>query len=703
VVLQTEAAECGLACLAMVASYHGLQVDLKTLRRKFPISLKGTTLAALSEMSQSLDLGTRPVKLQMDALDRLRLPCILHWNFNHFVVLKDVRPNSVTVHDPGAGARKLSLAECSRSFTGVALEQWPNPQFQKADQRQAVKLRDLVGKVSGLRRSLGQILLLGLALEVFAIVSPFFLQWAIDDVVAAADQPLLTTLGIGFAILMLLQQAITAVRGWLIMYIGSTISIQWRANVFTHLLRLPLQYFEKRHLGDIVSRFASLDQIQQTLTTSFVEAIVDGMMAAGTLLVILIYSPGLSCVSIGAMLLYALSRSMWYRPLRSATEQQIIHTAKQQSHFLESVRGAKTIKLFQRNDERRTGWLALVVDQINAGLLTQKLKLFYTTANGLVFGLENVIVIWLGTRLVLQGQFSVGMLTAFMAYRTQFATRVGSLIDEYFDLKMLQLQGERLADIVLTEAENTEGGQYRSFDASSLEPSIELCGVQYRYAQHEPYVLDGVSLKIAAGESVAIVGPSGCGKTTLLHAILGVLPPTSGHILIGGVSTTHIGAATTRRMTGTVMQDDALFAGSIADNISFFDPEADQHWIEECARIASIHSDIQSMPMGYNTMVGYYGSVLSGGQKQRVLLARALYKRPGILLLDEATSHLDLKRELLVSTAVRELNITRVIVAHRPQTIMTADRVARLAHGRIVEDSRPGADFITQAGNPGGA
>jgi ATP-binding cassette subfamily B protein RaxB len=298
-----------------------------------------------------------------------------------------------------------------------------------------------------------------------------------------------------------------------------------------------------------------------------------------------------------------------------------------------------------------------------------------------------VLVLWVGAGLVLDGLFSVGALIAFTAYKTQFDQRVSGLIDKLFELKLVGLQGERLADIVQTEPEQT-GERGLGTDGPALEPSIEVCGLRFRYSPQEPFVLDGVDFRVDAGESVAIVGGSGCGKTTLINILLGVLPATEGEIKVGGMPLPALGLDRLRAMVGTVIQDDVLFAGSIGDNICFFDSRADQEWMAACARMAAIHADIRAMPMGYNTLVSNMGTVLSGGQKQRILLARALYKRPAILLLDEATSHLDVEREREVTAMVETLRVTRVIVAHRPETIAAAGRVITLARGRVAR-ARP--------------
>lgn len=696
VILQTESSECGLTCLGMVAGYHGYCTDMSVLRHRYAISLKGATLSDLMQIASRMELTSRALKLQLINLTELRLPCLLHWNFNHFVVLKIVNAHSIIIHDPASGERKLTMKEASDSFTGVALELWPNASFKPQEQRQPIDLHRLTGKITGLKRSLSQIVLLALALEVFTLATPFYLQWVIDNVLVSADQDLLITLTIGFGLLMLMQQAITAIRTWVLMYMSTLLNIQWRSNLLTHLLALPIRYFEKRHLGDVVSRFGSIDHIQRALTTTFLEAILDGLMTIVTTIMMFIYSPLLGWIAVSAMALYILSRRLLYQPLRSATEEQIIHAAKQQSHFLETVRGIKTIKLFQHQGERRNTWMTLLVEQINADLRSQKLQLIIKLLSGLLLGIENILIIWLGARLVLDGNFTVGVLMAFNAYKVQFDSRVSALIDKFYEIKILQVQGERLADIVMTEPEPINNPVRCGADAE-LPATLEVRGLRFRYAEQEPLVLDGLNMTINAGESVAITGASGCGKTTLINVLLGILTPTTGEILIGGIDIRQLGIDRLRSMSGTVMQDDVLFAGSLADNISFFDPDADQSWIEQCAKTASIAAEITAMPMMYQTLVGDMGTVLSGGQKQRVLLARALYRHPKFLFLDEATSHLDIAKEREVNEAVRALNITRIIIAHRPETIASASRVILLSRGKITQDqTREESEAATQ-------
>ena len=684
VVLQTEAAECGLACLAMVAGYYGLRTDLSTMRRRFSVSMKGATLKNLIEIARALQLASRPLKLDLEHLAALKLPCVLHWDMNHFVVLKALSRSKATIHDPAIGERGISIAELGKHFSGVALELAPSAGFAPREEAQRFSLFGLMGRVLGLKRGMVQVLLLALALEVTSIVAPFYMQWVVDQALVSADRDLITVLGMGFILLVTIQAGIGLFRSWVVTVLSTNLNFQWLGNVYGHLLKLPFEYFQKRHLGDIVSRFGSISTIQKTLTTGFIQSIVDGVMVIGTFAMMLIYSVQLGAIAVVSVLLYASLRWGVYRPLRGATAEQIIHAAKQQSHFLETARGVQSVRLFGRAEERRMGWMNMLAEQFNADLRIQRIGITYQTANTLLFGVERVIIVWLAALAVLERNFSVGMLFAFIAYKDQFSSRVAGLIDKLFELRMLRLHGERVADIVLTDAE--EEFATDEVDVGRLLPEIEVKGLSFRYSSVEPFVLQGVDLKIRAGECVAISGVSGCGKTTLVKILLGLLQPTEGEISVGGIPLKSLGLANYRQMIGAVVQDDTLFRGSIADNISFFDPAPSEERIKECSRLAAIHAEIMASPMGYNTLIGDIGTTLSGGQKQRVLLARALYKQPKILVLDEATSHLDVMNERAVNDAIKDMKLTRIIVAHRPETIAMATRVVVLDRGKAVRD-----------------
>jgi ATP-binding cassette, subfamily B, bacterial CvaB/MchF/RaxB len=689
VVLQTEGAECGLACLAMVLGWHGTVTDLATMRRRHAISLKGMTLAGLAQVAQQENLGARAVRLELNQLGQLKLPAILHWELNHFVVLKSVGAMHITIHDPAYGERRLGMAEVSAKFTGVAMELWPEPGFEPRKEATRVSLSQLIGRVKGFLPALTQVLIFTLALEVFSLASPLFMQWIVDQVVVSRDAELLTTLAIGFGMLLILQQVFGVARAWVMMSMNTAINMQWQSSIFTHLLRLPVAYFQKRHLGDIVSRTGSVGEIQKVLTATFVETLFDGLMMVLTLIIMFVYSPNLAWIAILAVALYLLIRIIWYRPLYLATQESIVRGAMVSSHFLETIRGVRAIKLFSRQHERQSAWQTLLVAQTNAGLGIQKLNLFYKVVRSIFSGGFYIVLLWMGTRQIMDGSLSVGMFMAFLAYRSQFDSRLSDLIGKYFDFKMLSLHAERLADVVLTPPEPAQALWLGQDGESFKNRPITLENLRFRYSEQDPWVLQGINLEIEPGQSLAIVGGSGCGKSTLAALLLGVYHPQEGSIQLGGVPLDRLGLEQWRSLVGTVMQDDTLFAGSIADNICFFDPRPDLEWLAQCARAACIHEDIERMAMGYQTLVGDMGTVLSGGQKQRVLLARALYKRPQILILDEATSHLDVKLEAKVNAAIAQLDMIRIVIAHRPETIYAAQRVVEIQDGKVTFDGHP--------------
>lgn len=679
-VLQAEAAECGLACLVMVANFYGKNTNLTTLRSRNSISLKGMTLNALVHTALDCDLDGRPVKVELDSLGSLKLPAILHWDFNHFVVLTKVKGKKVIIVDPEKGERTLNFQQLSNHFTGVALELDPAVTFKREEEKKTLKLRSLFSGLNNLSGTFGQILILAFSLQVFSLASPFFMQLVVDTAIVSADVNLLATLGVGFLLLTLVQVLVTAARSWVVMILGNTIDYHFQKNLFRHLLLLPLSFFEKRHMGDIISRFDSLGHIQDAFSRQLIETLVDGVLVFTTLIMMFLYSSVLSCIVLIAALLYGVFRVVLYRPLKLASEEQIVYGAKKQSHFLESVKAVQSIKVYSNETQRQSQFNNLMVDSYNAGIKVQKLNILYRFFNGVTFGIENILVIWLGGVSVIGGDLSVGMLFAFIAYKRNFIGSVTGLTDRLIEFKMLSLHLQRIADIALQPID-TLGG-----DPIPCKPSvISLYNVGFRFSPTEPFLFKGLNIDIKPGSTLAIVAPSGQGKSTLLKLILGLILPTEGDVKYGDIPLSRINKKQYRGRICAVTQDDQLIAGSIRDNILFGCLTSLQDKMEDAAKLAAIHEEIQGMPMGYNTLIGDMGAVLSSGQKQRVLLARALYRNPEVLIMDEATSHLDLVNEKRIIQGIKKLNITQIIVAHRPHTIASADRIMRLTGQGLVE------------------
>ncbi|GBR06100.1 peptidase domain-containing ABC transporter [Asaia siamensis] len=690
VILQVEAAECGMACLAMIMGHHGNRIDLPTLRRRFSLSIKGSTLKDLMATAERVGLATRAVRLDLDELSSLRLPCILHWNLNHFVVLTKVSGTKATIHDPAFGRRVLGLDVVSRDFTGIALEAFPNENFRKEDDRETLRLRDLFRHVSGLRSSLLMLGILSLGLEAIAIVMPMVSQVIIDEVVVTSDHELLSTIAAGVALLLFLQLVIACVRQWSVLILGTRVGLQWNAGLFNHLSRLPLDYFAKRHVGDILSRFNAIASIQKTMTTDMVQTIMDGLMAIGMGIMLFIYGGWLGAVALAAVALDVCLRLFTYRLYREANEEQIVFDARQQSHFIETLRGMASVKLLGLRERRRTSWLNLIIDSINVRLRIQRYDLIYGRLAEMIFGADRLIMMVLGALAVMKGAMTVGMLVAFLSYKDQFAGRIGSLISSAFQIRMLSVQTERLSDIVMTEIEPCEAAPVLAAETpDAIRGALTCTGLSARYGAHDPWIFQNVSLDVPAGRIVAIVGPSGCGKTTFLKALMGLMEVSDGQIALDGHDIAALTLEGYRNRIAGVLQDDGLFSGSIAENISGFAEDPDESWVRQCAAHAAILQDIDRMPMGFDTLIGDMGAGLSGGQKQRLILARALYRKPDILFLDEATSHLDEMTEAQVAAALREMKITQIIVAHRPATIAHADRIYVFQPGGALQEYIP--------------
>jgi ATP-binding cassette, subfamily B, bacterial CvaB/MchF/RaxB len=689
-VRQTEVAECGLACLAMIAGYHGLDVDLGTLRRRFVMSMRGAPLKSVMGIADSMGLTPRPVKLPIENLAGLSLPAILHWDMSHYVVIEKFKGGKALIHDPAGISKWLDLSELSKHFTGIALELRPSDNFETGEQRETLKLHQLWRRMAGLKRAMVQTLVLSLVLQAFVLASPYYMQIAVDTVVPTQDQDLLTVLSVGFALFTLTNLAASVLRSFVLLNAGTMMGFGISSNIIRRLFRLPIDWFEKRHTGDILSRFQSVAPIQSMLTTGAVAALLDGAMAIFTLALMFFYSPTLSFIALIAFALYTGVRVVTFPMQREAQEASIVTGAKVQSLMIETLRGMTTLRLFGKETERHALWQTKSVDAINTSIGLSRIGIWQGSANTTIFGLEGIITVWFAIGFVIEGGFSIGMVYAYLAYKGQFLGRASSLVDQAIAFRMLNLHLERLSDIALTK-EDTGFEQAASNDAE-LTGRIELRDISYRYSPSDPLVLDGVNLVVEPGDHIAITGPSGGGKSTLMKIILGLVEPESGEILIDGQPLAQFGYQNYRRQIGTVAQDDNLFAGTLADNIALFDEASDMERIISSTTAAAIHDDIIKMPMQFETLVGDMGATLSGGQKQRLLMARALYRQPRLLVIDEGTSHLDAIHEAAVNAAISKLGITRIIVAHRQETIASAKQVYSLENkilGNNQVDSSP--------------
>lgn len=681
VVTASEAAECGLCCMAMIAIYHGHNVDLNGLRQHFSLSISGASLRSIIGLADALGFGTRALRVDLEELSKVKTPAILHWDLNHFVVLKKATRKGATIHDPTHGVRTLSWGETSRHFTGVVLELSPTEDFKPIKAEQKTRLRSLWTRLEGFWPSMAQVLVLSIGLQVAVFAAPFYLQLTTDQAIQTSDQDLLTVLALGFGALLAIQVALTALRSWALQAIGQLMGYQMTGNLVRHLLRLPVSYFEKRHVGDILSRLQSVRPIRDAITAGVITSVIDGVMAIIAAIILFVYSLTLALVVLGGLILTVALTLALYPFQRERLAEQIIASAKEQTNLVESVRAAATIRLMGREAEREAAWRNQFADVTNAGFSIGKYQIGMNAAQTLLTGLVSILVVYLAARMILAGDgFSVGMLFAFMSYRQTLSNRMLALINQVIEFRYLTLHLERVGDIVHAERED-RGDQLMT----DIEPDgeISLSNVTFSYGAADRNVLQNISLSIAPGESVALIGASGGGKTTLFKLMLGLYSPTDGEILLDGKRASPQLWRSWRAHVGVVAQNDQLLSGTLADNIAFFDPDLDMARIKQAAMRARVHEDIQRMPMQYLSLVGDMGSALSGGQRQRVLLARALYRQPKLLFLDEGTANLDPKTEVEIADLIKSLKITRVVVAHRPALIQRADTVYELGGGKV--------------------
>ena len=671
VYFQAERAECGYACLAMISTQLGSDLDVADMRRRYPCSQKGSTATELIEVASQLGMTCRALRLDIPELELLALPAILHWDMQHFVVLAEARKGQYVIHDPARGRLTLTERQMGESFTGVAIEVTRSERFIREKPSTPLRLFDFVSVFKGLKSSLGCLIVVGLVLEALALLPPMATQYIVDDAVVSRNTELVTLVGMGLGIVLVTQVSIGALQSWATTVLSTRIGLHLVTSVLQHLTLLRLEYFEKRSMGDIVTRFDSVTALQRLLATGFIQTTLDAVLVFGTFSMICLYSQKFAALSLLASALYLGIRFLLFRSLYRFSDQQLANFAKRESVFLETIRAMQSIKIYGKQTDRIGVWHNAVVDEQNSNLHLSRMTLGYGTANKVLFGADNLLFLTLAATDIIAGTFSLGMFFALSAYKGQFSSRTASLIDKYFEFRMLRVHLRRIGEIVNEPPEPSMSNMPMPKD---LEPTIEVKGVGFRYSRTDPFVFRHVNLSLGRGETVGLIGPSGCGKSTLIKLLTGLLEPTEGQILIGGIPLPQIRDQVLGSFMTVVMQGDSLLSGTVLENISFFDRQVDFNHAMRCAVVAGIHDDVMNMPMGYQTLLGDMGSILSGGQKQRLLLARALYPKPAILILDEATASVDILSERVINEHLQQLKVTRIVISHRRETVMSTDR-----------------------------
>ncbi len=681
VVLQSERAECALACLTMVATYFGYRTNLNALRQQYPVSARGAGLSDILNVAAALRLHARALRLEVEEFSKLQLPAILHWDMVHFVVLKRVDKKGVVIHDPAVGQTHCAWSEVSTHFTGVAVECLPSASFVKTRHSVRSKIGELFTRYPGFNSSMVQLFVLSLFMQLLAIANAFYVQLVIDESIAKNDQDVLIVLFLGFLLLMVVNVLLSFARNTVQLYFSNQLGFQMVSNVFSQLMRLPVDFFAKRHVGDIVSRFGAVQEIRKILSEDMISVVLDGIFAMVTIVVLLYFNVTLSLVVLAFVLLSTAFRLSLIGRIKNLSESQIVAEASANSVLMENIRAIEVIKFYCRELPRIYSWRNRYARQINANVQLLRFGIHVELANGLLTGVEHLLLIYLAALSVLEGSITLGFMTAFLALKSNFSTSVSSFVDKIVQIRLIRLQLDRLSDITCAEVE---------FDVLSdctrkadWRGSLSLRDISFRYMGSADAVFEHIDLEVQEGEVIAISGASGAGKSTLLKVMAGLVLPVSGQVLAGGIAITALGVRQYRDACAGVLQTDQLLSGTLLENITLYDEAVDYERLDDAVQKAGIDEFVAHLPMGLNSLIGDMGALMSAGQAQRILLARVFYKKARVLFLDEATANLDKDVELQVLRAIRAQGTTTIMVSHREAPLQMADKVYVLQNGRL--------------------
>ncbi len=548
-VLQSEVHECAHACLVMVAQHHGSSLTLGELRGRFVPSSRGTSLARLMEIAQAIGMEPRAYRIEPQQICELAMPCILHWDLNHFVVLEGWSRRGAHILDPGPGRTVVTPSEFDRRFTGIAVAVQIGSAFHTVTTSGRKRSNFLWPWLRSAGASIFAVAFLALLLEGLALAAPLLIQTVTDHVLPDLDTGLLLLLTAAFATSAVIQSVIGAARSLLLVWIGERLSTSWNANVCERLLKLPYVFFVRRSLGDIHSRFASIDAIMRTVTYRFVEGVLDGLMSLLTLAMIYTYAPLLAGLALCASTVYASVRWLTFARLKSAEEEAITIHAQRESLLLETLHGIHSIKANGRESVQLARYTTRTADSARSTAEVQLLQSRVTEASSLIARLHRIAAVGAAAALVLRGDISAGMLMAYLTYAAVFSDRTVRLVDLFAEWRMLRLHAERLSEIIGSDPSQTECRD----DESPGSYAVHVKGLSFRYSADDTLILSNLDLCVSEGECIAITGASGAGKSTLAKLLVGLLAPSSGDVLIGGKPLSRIGSSEARSVIGCVL------------------------------------------------------------------------------------------------------------------------------------------------------
>ena len=701
-IIQSDSMMCGITCLQMVCKHFGREVSLRTLSKLCVATSEGVSMLGVNEAANKLGLRTMCARTDFDTLSKATLPCVLHWNQNHFVVLYKVRKGRIFyVADPGKGLVKYNLEEFGKHWVstasqgeekGIAMFLEPTLEFysHKVDNEEEDgsprSFQFLFGYIKQYRKYFGQIVLGLLVGSLLQLILPFLTQSIVDVGIKNQNIGFIWLILLGQLMLTISRTAIDFIRRWLLLHISLRINISLVSDFFIKLLKLPMSFFDTKLMGDLMQRMGDHSRVNSFLTQQTLSIVFSLFTFVVFSIVLLSYNWLVFAIFMLGSLLYGGWLALFLRRRKvldyELFEQQAINNNK----TYEFITSMQEIKLQDCEQRRRWEWENVQADLF--GVQMKSLKLQQTQEAGSIFinELKNIVITVVAATAVIHGQLTLGMMLAVQFIIGQLNSPVEQLMSFFYSVQDVRISLERINEIHRMDDENGKQGLETS--VKEEDSGIDMENVNFKYDPHAlKTIIDNVSLTIPKGKVTAIVGASGSGKTTLIKLMLGYYPVLGGQINIGGTDVNTLNKKWWRRQCGVVMQDGAIFSESIARNIAVDDGEIDKGRLQKAAEIACINDYVMGLPLKYNTKIGRDGVGLSQGQKQRILIARAVYKNPDYIFLDEATNSLDANNERMIVEHLDEFfkGKTVVIVAHRLSTVKNADQIVVLDKGKVVE------------------
>lgn len=683
IVLQSSLTDCGAACLTMVLRYYRHAATLREVRERLEASRDGLSALALVTAGRDYGLWARAFSVTPNDLIGMS-PVVVHWRFNHFLVLKQWTPDGVDVVDPAVGWRRLSTSEFEAGFTGVAITFEPGPGFRleprlrRPPTWQRTLVRQLVRRHRGLW---GQVITASLMLQLLGLALPMLTETVVDHVLPSGGGTLLGVLGVGFVLTALCQFVLVQLRNTVLVSLRLRADADVTTGVVRHLLTLPFRFFAERGAADLTVRTASVSALRESVTTNLLPTLLDAPLALGYILLITVNEPVLGGVLAATAILQAGILVATGRRVSTLAQRELLTQSIAHGYLVEAIKGIETVKAANAEADVFERWSSRFVTQLNATTSTGRLA---GSVEAVLSGLRilaPMILVWVGAWRVLEGALTLGTMLGLTALASAALVPLNSVAVSLQRLQIVRAHLERLVDIMDSKPGRT--GDY-SATLSPLLGRIDVHDVGFRHSSQSPWILRGISFTALPGQKIALVGPSGSGKSTLARIVLGLYNPTEGSVRYDGVPAADINPRSLHGHFGVVTQEPALFTGTVRDNITLGAAHASFEAVVEAAQLAGIHDEISRLPMRYETMLSE-GQGLSGGQRQRVALARALLSQPKILVLDEATSHLDAATEAAIEMGLSNYPYTRLVIAHRLSTIRDADLIIMLDRGRMVE------------------